>query len=280
MKRHPLQSLLLYTAVIVLALSILLPLAWLFIMSISQPSDLTEIPLRWLPPHANLDQYRKLLSLEEGSPGELFMYSLRNSIVVASGATFISILAAIPAAYSFSRFQGRQALLYGTLAVYMVPPVAFVLPIYMAFSQLGLLNTSGALIIVYCTMLLPFATWLLKNNFDLLPIEIEQAAMVDGAGQLMILWDVALPLIKPALGAATLFALLMAWDEFFYALIYTNDLRAKTLPVAIGDFAAGRATDYSLISAVGILAALPPLVAAIFLQKSLVSGLTSGGTKG
>lgn len=280
MKRHPLQSLLLYAAVIVLALSILLPLAWLFIMSISQPSDLTEIPLRWLPPHANLDQYRKLLSLEEGSPGELFMYSLRNSIVVASGATFISILAAIPAAYSFSRFQGRQALLYGTLAVYMVPPVAFVLPIYMAFSQLGLLNTSGALIIVYCTMLLPFATWLLKNNFDLLPIEIEQAAMVDGAGQLMILWDVALPLIKPALGAATLFALLMAWDEFFYALIYTNDLRAKTLPVAIGDFAAGRATDYSLISAVGILAALPPLVAAIFLQKSLVSGLTSGGTKG
>lgn len=280
MKRHPLQSLLLYVAVIVLALSILLPLAWLFIMSISQPSDLTEIPLRWLPPHANLDQYRKLLSLEEGSPGELFMYSLRNSIVVASGATFISILAAIPAAYSFSRFQGRQALLYGTLAVYMVPPVAFVLPIYMAFSQLGLLNTSGALIIVYCTMLLPFATWLLKNNFDLLPIEIEQAAMVDGAGQLMILWDVALPLIKPALGAATLFALLMAWDEFFYALIYTNDLRAKTLPVAIGDFAAGRATDYSLISAVGILAALPPLVAAIFLQKSLVSGLTSGGTKG
>lgn len=280
MKRHPLHSLLLYVAVIALALSILLPLAWLFIMSISQPSDLTEIPLQWLPPHANLDQYRKLLSLEEGSPGELFMYSLRNSIVVAGGATFISILAAIPAAYSFSRFPGRQGLLYGTLAIYMVPPVAFVLPIYMAFSQLGLLNTSGALIIVYCTMLLPFATWLLKNNFDLLPIEIEQAAMVDGAGQLMILWDVALPLIKPALGAATLFALLMAWDEFFYALIYTNDLRAKTLPVAIGDFAAGRATDYSLISAVGILAALPPLVAAIFLQKSLVSGLTSGGTKG
>ncbi len=125
---------------------------------------------------------------------------------------------------------GDSNQLYGTLAIFMVPPVAFVLPLYMAFSHLGMLNTSGALVIVYCTMLLPFTTWLLKNNFDLLPIEIEQAAMVDGAGQLMILWDIALPLIKPAIGAATLFALLMAWDEFFYALIYTSDLRAKTLP--------------------------------------------------
>jgi len=280
MKRTTLQNVLLYGTVIILALVILLPLAWLFIMSISLPADLVEVPLKWIPRHANLDQYRKLLTLAEGSAGQLFLYSLRNSITVAVGATAISILAAIPAAYSFSRFPGRQGLLYGTLAIFMVPPVAFVLPLYMAFSHFGMLNTSAALVIVYCTMLLPFTTWLLKNNFDLLPIEIEQAAMVDGAGQLMILWDIALPLIKPAIGAATLFALLMAWDEFFYALIYTSDLRAKTLPVAIGDFAAGRATDYSLISAVGILAALPPLVAAVFLQKSLISGLASGGIKG
>ena len=280
MKRTTLQNVLVYGAVVVLALVILLPLAWLFIMSISLSADLVEVPLKWIPRHANLDQYRKLLTLSEGSAGQLFLYSLRNSITVAVGATAISIIAAIPAAYSFSRYPGRQGLLYGTLAIFMVPPVAFVLPLYMAFSHLGMLNTSGALVIVYCTMLLPFTTWLLKNNFDLLPIEIEQAAMVDGAGQLMILWDIALPLIKPAIGAATLFALLMAWDEFFYALIYTSDLRAKTLPVAIGDFAAGRATDYSLISAVGMLAALPPLVAAVFLQKSLISGLASGGIKG
>lgn len=280
MKRHPLLTFLLYAAVVLLALSIVLPIAWLFIMSISQPTDLTTLPLKWIPDTINLDQYKRLLSLEEGSTGQTFLYALRNSTVVAVSATLISVLAAIPAAYSFSRFPGRQGLLYGTLAVYMMPPVAFVLPLYLTFSHLGLLNSSWALIIVYCTMLLPFATWLLKNNFDLLPYEIEQAAIIDGASQLQVIWHIALPLIKPALGAALLFALLMAWDEFFYALIYTNDLRAKTLPVAIGDFAAGRATDYGLISAVGMLAALPPLVAALFLQRSLVSGLAAGGTKG
>ncbi|WP_018153114.1 carbohydrate ABC transporter permease [Leeia oryzae] len=280
MKRHPLLTFLLYAAVVLLALSIVLPIAWLFIMSISQPTDLTTLPLKWFPETINLDQYKRLLTLEEGSTGETFLYALRNSTVVAVSATLISVLAAIPAAYSFSRFPGRQGLLYGTLAVYMMPPVAFVLPLYLTFSHLGLLNSSWALIIVYCTMLLPFATWLLKNNFDLLPYEIEQAAIIDGASQLQVIWHIALPLIKPALGAALLFALLMAWDEFFYALIYTNDLRAKTLPVAIGDFAAGRATDYGLISAVGMLAALPPLVAALFLQRSLVSGLAAGGTKG
>lgn len=280
MKRHPFLSFLLYAAVVLLALSIVLPIAWLFIMSISQPTDLTTLPLKWIPDTINLDQYKRLLTLEEGSTGQTFLYALRNSTVVAVSATLISVLAAIPAAYSFSRFPGRQGLLYGTLAVYMMPPVAFVLPLYLTFSHLGLLNSSWALIIVYCTMLLPFATWLLKNNFDLLPYEIEQAAIIDGASQLQVIWHIALPLIKPALGAALLFALLMAWDEFFYALIYTNDLRAKTLPVAIGDFAAGRATDYGLISAVGMLAALPPLVAALFLQRSLVSGLAAGGTKG
>jgi multiple sugar transport system permease protein len=166
------------------------------------------------------------------------------------------------------------------LGTYMLPPVAFILPLYLAFSALHLLNTIWALVIVYCSILLPFVTWLLKTNFDAVPIEIEQAARLDGVGPLGVIRYVTLPIAKAALGTAALFAVLLAWDEFFYALLYTNDIRAKTLPVAIGDFAAGRAIDYSLISAVGVLASLPPVLIAFVLQKSLIVGLAHGGVKG
>ena len=135
--------------------------------------------------------------------------------------------------------------------------------------------------IVYCTILLPFVTWLMKSGFDAVPIEIEQAAEIDGAGTVpdpdatsCCRWR------GRRRGAAALFALLLAWDEFFYALLYTSDTRGKTLPVAIADFAAGRATDYGLISAVGLLAALPPVLIGFFLQKSLLSGLSAGSVKG
>jgi multiple sugar transport system permease protein len=113
-----------------------------------------------------------------------------------------------------------------------------------------------------------------------LPLEVEEAARIDGANTLGIIWYVVIPLAKPALGAAALLAFLSAWDEFFYALIFTSDLRAKTLPVAIADFAAGRATDYGLVSAVGVLAALPPTIFAVLFQRSLVSGLSAGSVKG
>ncbi|RQP23005.1 carbohydrate ABC transporter permease [Piscinibacter terrae] len=278
-RRTPLQHALLAIALLLFALFTLLPMLWLFMMSVSSTTDLTTVPLAWLPRQWDFSRYEKLLSAGGGA-GRTFLGALANSCTVAFSATAISMLAAIPAAYSFSRVPGRAVLLHASLAVYMMPPVAFVLPLYLVFSALGLLNTTLALVIVYCSILLPFCTWLLKNNFDALPVEIEQAARVDGAGVLGVIWHVTLPLAKPALGATALFALMLAWDEFFYALIYTSDLRAKTLPVAIGDFAAGRATDHGLISAAGVLSALPAVLTAALLQRWLVSGLTAGGTKG
>jgi len=279
-RRRLIPTLLIYAAVAALVITTLAPIFWLFVMSISSTEDLTTLPLRWLPSHADFSNYVRLMSLAPHSIGEEFLYALRNSLAVSLSATAIALLAGIPAAYSFSRFRGRMGLLYAVLGTYMLPPVAFILPLYMAFSALHLLNTIGALVIVYCTILLPFVTWLLKTNFDAVPIEIEQAARLDGAGLIGVIRHVTLPIAAAAMGTAALFAMLLAWDEFFYALLYTNDIRAKTLPVAIGDFAAGRAIDYSLISAVGVLASLPPVLIAFVLQKSLVVGLAHGGVKG
>jgi multiple sugar transport system permease protein len=279
-RAKPLARILTYAAVLVLVIATLAPLVWLFIMSISSTKDLTSLPLHWLPDKPDFSRYAKLLTVEAHSAGEEFVYALRNSLIASIGASAIALIAGIPAAYSFSRYPGRMGLLYTVLGTYMMPPVALILPLYLVFSALDLLNNVAALVIVYCTILLPFVTWLLKSNFDAVPIEIEQAARMDGAGLFGVIRHVTLPISRAGLGTAALFAVLLAWDEFFYALLYTNDLRAKTLPVAIADFAAGRATDYALISAAGILTALPPLLIAFFLQKSLISGLAAGGVKG
>jgi multiple sugar transport system permease protein len=280
-RREIIPTVLTYAAVVVLVVTTLAPLIWLFIMSISSTPELTAVPLRWIPSHADFSRYGRLLSVAAHSAGEEFIYALRNSLLASFSATAIALIVGIPAAYSFSRFPGRRmGLLYAVLGTYMMPPVALVLPLYMIFGVLGLLNTVAALTIVYCTILMPFVTWLLKATIDAVPMEIEEAARIDGVGLIGVLRHVTLPIAKAGLGTAALFAVLLAWDEFFYALLYTNDLRAKTLPVAIADFAAGRATDYGLISAAGILTALPALLIAFFLQKSLISGLAAGGVKG
>jgi multiple sugar transport system permease protein len=279
MRRPFWMSVFIYACVIVLVLTIVAPVFWLVVMSLVPARQLTELPLRWLPDALDLSRYAQLFSLEAGSQGLAFLSAMRNSLTVAFGATAIALLAGIPAAYSFSRF-GKMPLLYGVIVTYMLPPVALILPLYMVFSALGLLNTTIALIIVYCTILLPFVTWLLKSGFDSVPLDVEEAARIDGASLFGVIRHVTLPVALASLGSATLFALLLAWDEFFYALLYTNDLRAKTLPVAIGDFASGRMTDYGLISAVGVLAALPPVVVGFVLQKSLIAGLAAGSTKG
>lgn len=279
MKRK-IRTFLRYLAALIVALSILGPMAWLFLMSVSSTADLTRIPLEWLPRQWDFSRYASLVSLAPGKPGALFLHALLNSILVACGATLVSLVLAVPAAFSFSRYPGREGWLYAGLGIYMVPPVAFVLPLYFILEQLGLLNTRTGLVLVYCSLILPFLTWMLKNQFDTLPRDIEQAARLDGLRFWQVLLRITLPLAKPMLGASALFGWLLAWDEFFYSLLFTSNLAAQTLPVTIAGFTAGRATDDSLIAAVGILASVPPLFIAIWLQKTLVGGLASGGSKG
>ncbi|WP_353613236.1 carbohydrate ABC transporter permease [Mangrovibacter phragmitis] len=279
MKRK-IRTFLRYLAALVVALSILGPMAWLFLMSVSSTADLTRIPLEWLPRQWDFSRYASLVSLAPGKPGALFLHALLNSILVACGATLVSLVLAVPAAFSFSRYPGREGWLYAGLGIYMVPPVAFVLPLYFILEQLGLLNTRTGLVLVYCSLILPFLTWMLKNQFDTLPRDIEQAARLDGLRFWQVLLRITLPLAKPMLGASALFGWLLAWDEFFYSLLFTSNLAAQTLPVTIAGFTAGRATDDGLIAAVGILASVPPLFIAIWLQKTLVGGLASGGSKG
>ena len=279
-RRSPLFSLLIYASALLLAAIILAPLLWLFIMSISPPADLVAKPLQWWPKHPDFSRYGILLSTAENSVGAAFLSSLANSLIVAGMATVAAILVAIPAGWAVSRTPSIGWSLVLVIGTYMLPPVALAVPLYMGLAHLGMLNNVFGLALVYLTILAPFTTWLMKSGFDSIPREIEAAAMIDGAGLFATLRIITLPLAMPVVATSALFAFLLAWDEFFYALLFTSDQRAKTLTVAIADLAGGRVSDYGLIATAGVLAALPPVLVGLLMQRALVSGLTSGGVKG
>ena len=273
-------SFLIHACALLLAVIILAPVVWLFIMSISPAADLTARPLVWWPQTVDFSRYGILLSSVENSAGAAFVASLVNSILVAGMATIAALVLAIPAAWAVSRTPSVGWSLYMVIATYMLSPVALAVPLYFGLAHLGLLNSVFGLALVYLTILAPFTTWLMKSGFDAIPKEIEAAAMMDGAGLFATLRIITLPLAAPVMATSALFAFLLAWDEFFYALLFTSDLRAKTLTVAIADLAGGRVSDYGLIATAGVLAALPPVVIGLVMQRALISGLTSGGVKG
>ncbi|PZM11491.1 carbohydrate ABC transporter permease [Rhizobium tubonense] len=279
-RKSPVFSAFIYISALLLAAVILAPLLWLFVMSISPPADLAAKPLHWWPQSMDFSRYGVLLSMVENSAGAAFTSSLVNSIEVAGMATIVALALAVPSAWAVSRTPAVGWSLYMVIATYMLPPVALAVPLYMGLAYLGLLNNVFGLALVYLTILAPFTTWLMKSGFDSIPREIEQAAMMDGAGLFATLRIITLPLAAPVMATSALFAFLLAWDEFFYALLFTSDQRAKTLTVAIADLAGGRVSDYGLIAAAGVLAALPPVVIGLLMQRALISGLTSGGVKG
>ena len=279
-RKNPVFTVFVYACAILLASVILAPLAWLFVMSISPAADLAAKPLRWWPQAADFSRYAQLLSTAENSAGAAFTASLRNSLEVAGMATLAAVVLAVPAGWAVSRTPSVGWSLSMVIATYMLPPVALSVPLYMGLSWLGLLNNVFGLALIYLTILAPFTTWLMKSGFDSIPREIEAAAMIDGAGLFQTWRIITLPLAAPVVATSALFAVLLAWDEFFYALLFTSDQRAKTLTVAIADLAGGRISDYGLIATAGVLAALPPVLIGIVMQRALVAGLTQGGVKG
>ncbi|HVY99757.1 MAG TPA: carbohydrate ABC transporter permease [Dongiaceae bacterium] len=269
-----------YAAMILVAVVILAPLGWIVVMSISPTVDLTTVPLRWIPSALDFERYERLLTLAHNSDGEVFLYALRNTCWVAAGTTVIAFLLAIPAAWVFSRARHVRWLLYLIVGTYMLPPLMFVVPLYRILASFSLLNSPWALMVADSTIVLPFTTWFLKSGFDNIPIEIEEAGAIDGGRLWKILWDITLPLAKPLIGTTLLFSALIVWDEFLYAILFTSDSRAQTLTVVIANLASGRVSDFGLLAAAGVIAALPPVAVGLVLQRSIVSGLTSGGVKG
>ncbi len=268
----------------IMLLCIYTPIAWLLISSISTRADLLTKPPHWFPSKPSFVNYIHILMGGPGAPdaARLFRSALKNSIFISSTVTIVSLVFGTLAAYAFARidFRGRNATKLVILGVRMLPAISLIIPLYIIASKTGLTDTPLALILLYLTFTLPFVTWIMTAFLESLPRELEDAARIDGCSRIGTLLRVIIPISGPGLVSTAIFSFLMAWDEFFFALIFTTTEASKTVPVAIAEFTGRYAVDYTAMATGGVLAAIPPVVIALIFQRYIVSGLTAGSVKG
>jgi multiple sugar transport system permease protein len=265
-------------------LFIFLPVIWLFLASLSTQVELFTVPPHWIPQHPTFQNYLDIIfpSLAASSVPRTFAVSLLNSMKIASAVTLICIVIGSMAAYALARipFKLNHSIQIGILGTRMIPEVSLILPLFILASSLELINKPIVLIIAYLSFALPYAIWMMATFFQSVPIELEEAARLDGCNRLGILLRIVIPISAPGLISTAMFVFLIAWDEFFYALIFTSTLAAKTVPVAIAEFIGRYAVNINGMMAGGILAALPPVILALIFQRYIVSGMTAGSVKG
>ena len=283
-KKKILNKFLLFLITVPVLLFIYLPILWLFFSSLSNPVELLTIPPHWVPQHPTLQNYIDIFrpSLAASAVPKTFAASMVNSLKVSTSVTVICLILGGLAAYALARirFKGKDQVLVGILGTRMIPEISLVIPLFLLASQLKMTNTPQVLIITYMSFALPFAIWMLTTFFQTIPIELEEAARLDGCTRIQTLLRVILPVSAPGLITTGLFVFMLAWDEFFYALIFTSTLAAKTVPVAISEFVGRYVVNITGMMAGGILAAVPPVLLALLFQRYIVRGLTAGSVKG
>ncbi len=263
---------------------IFFPVLWLFSASLSNQVELFTVPIHWVPEHPTLQNYVDIFfpSQAASSVPRTFAVALLNSLKIAGAVTVICILIGSLAAYALVRipFGWNRGIQLGLIATRMIPEISLIVPLFIIASSLKLVNKPSVLIMTYMSFALPYAIWLMTAYFQTVPVELEDAARLDGCSRLGILFRVVMPISVPGLVSTAMFVFLLAWDEFFYALIFTSTLAAKTMPVALAEFVGRYVVNVNGMMAGGILAAVPPVLVALIFQRYIVSGMTAGAVKG
>ncbi|GLQ57013.1 ABC transporter permease subunit [Devosia nitrariae] len=255
---------------------VLFPFYWVVITSFKTTPQISQRSSIFWPDPATLGQYQALITQ---SP---FLVWLGNSLLVAAVSTLVSVVVAALAAYALSRlkFVGAGLLTTAILITYLLPGTLIFIPLYQTLSDLGLINSYGALMVTYPTFLVPFATWVLIGYFRSIPVELEEAAMIDGASRFYAFWRITLPLAAPALLAVALFAFTNAWNEFLFAFVFINSESLRTLPIGLQSMVVGDILPWGQLMAASLLTAVPVALLYMYAQRFLVGGLTVGAVKG
>jgi multiple sugar transport system permease protein len=273
------------TLLLVYALFTLAPMLWLFLSTIQPEASLLRLPPRLLPSDITFGNYADIFkpaAFGQNSGESTFLLALRNSVIVCIGTTLVAVVLGTLAAYAFARFNipHKRFLLLIVLGSQLLPAISLIIPLFRLFRTADLLDTLLALILAYSTFSLPFVVWIMAGYFQSVPRELEEAARIDGASRFQAFLRVALPLALPGLSATAVFTLLNAWDEFFFALIFTSSYASKTLPVALAEFIGRHSVNWGLLVTGGFIASLPPIVLSLVFYRYIVSGLSAGGLKG
>jgi len=261
-----------WVAIVIMLLVFLLPIAWVYVTSLKSPADIFRPDkLAFVPTFYN---YKYIVTVRPS------LMEFRNALIVSVLSTALVMAVSLPAAYSFARFNtGGGHLLFITISTRMFPGVVAAVPFFFLYRNLGLLDTHLGLILLYLYFNMSFATFLLYGFFREIPEELERSAMVDGYGRLSIFRKIIFPLIKPGAAITTVFCLIFAWNEFFFAFLFTRRI-ARTVAVGLAVFWGSIEIQWGPMAALMALAILPTLAAAWFMQRFIIRGLTFGAVKG
>lgn len=267
------QYLLLVAFVIFLAF----PLVWMLSTSLKGPQELVALNPSLIPASPTLDNFVRALTEQD------LVQAAINSAIVATGSAILTVIAALPSAYILVRFPGKlQKVAVAWILVSQVfPMILIVIPLFLILKQLTLLNSLPGLMLVYLVWSMPFVLFMLQSFIRAIPIELEEAASVDGASRIGVVRRIVFPLLAPGIVVVLLFAFIAAWNEFFFALVVLQDPDLTTIPVRLARFVGSEGVvRLGPLAAASLLATLPSLVVFIALQRRITSGLLAGGVKG
>jgi multiple sugar transport system permease protein len=251
------------------------PIVWSVLNSLKTERDILAYPpkLVFAP---TLDAYRDVL-FESSS----ILPNLWSSFVISVGTTAITMLMAVPAAYALARLRvpGKKLAGFYVLATQMLPPVGIIIPYFLILRNIGWMDTYQGIILIYLSFSLPFAVWLLVSYFEDIPLEMEEAAYLDGAGRLRTLWRIIIPQVRGGIAVTVVFVFLNAWNEFLFAVVLSGNT-VRPVTIAMFNFVSVEQTLWAKLAAVSVLAMLPVIVLGIAAQKHIVKGLTLGAVKG
>jgi multiple sugar transport system permease protein/raffinose/stachyose/melibiose transport system permease protein len=275
-RRQPLATTVTSIASVVLVMVCLFPFAWMALSSIKNLQELFTVPPHWLPSQPTLHNYWTVF-FNSNIPRYFI-----NSGVISAGATIVALVFAVFAAYGFARFEFRGKLLLQSLVLIgqLLPTAAIIVPLFITLRFLHLLNTYWGLILVYTIITLPLSVWMLTSYLRGIPVELEEAARIDGAGRLGVLFRITLPLAMPGVVAVAVFSFVTCWNEYVFALVFAQDASVKTLPIGLQEFSTEFNTDWGGVMAASMVMTIPVVALFLAFQRFFVGGLTAGATKG
>lgn len=267
-----------YLPLLFYAILLLFPFAWMLIVSLKPNNDMLNTSLSpFLLYSVTIDHYRFLFEETD------FLRWTLNTFIVTGASTILALVCSVLIGYALGRlrFRGGNFLGVGIFLAYLVPPTLLFIPLSQVVTRFDLYGSYWSLIFTYPTFLIPFAGWLLMGYFRTIPIELEQAAMVDGATRLRAMWSVVLPLALPGVLSAGIFCFTLGWNEFLYALVFMSTGAMKTVPIGVvSDLIRADVYFWGSLMAAGILGSVPVAIAYSFFVDNYISGLTAGATKG
>ena len=301
MSRFPLSSFIdtartavIYATLLLVTFLICFPLLWSLSTSFKPTTEIFATPPTLVPEEYSLEQYKSLIQGKDmyfvpgtkyrpkTSPPQHFLAWFANSTIVTFGSTLISVVISTLAAYSLTRFRywGRRFIPYFSLLGYMVPSIIFVFPLFLVMVDLGLTNNLWSLVFGYVSITLPFCMWLMWAFFRGIPVELEEAALIDGASRLRVFIEIVLPMAMPGIIAAAIFSMIVSWNDYLFARIFMNSIQQLPLTVGVMHFFEGVHVNWGLMMASAVMMTLPLAVLFMVVQRHLVAGFGAGAVKG